>query len=296
MPMRPRGAAPFHNTTVKMTWHHGRIMHHSVVHPFFWDPTYNATTDTGAFPAGYITTVLQYFHDVVAASGKTTNVYSVTPQYKDATGRAKYKVTDPELCDGSVCSRGPILTDAYPTSGGCPIVAPFTTCITDNQLRDEIDAARIRFGFPTGLADISFMFLPAGVDVCAGTYCASNYYCAYHWYFDRGAGKVLYAAQPDSHRSTYPMYCATGQNPNNNDADDTLNSVDHEHIETITDPDVATGWYHQNTAGEIGDLCNFRFGAAKGAVGEMYNQTINGHHYYIQTEWSNARHGCRKHK
>ena len=44
-----------------------------------------------------------------------------------------------------------------------------------------------------------------------------------------------------------------------------------------------------NWAGEIGDLCNFDFGAR---AGDGSNVTLNGHHYLVQRQWSNAVSGC----
>ena len=60
----------------------------------------------------------------------------------------------------------------------------------------------------------------------------------------------------------------------------------HEANETITDA-LGNAWYDR-TGYENGDKCAWNFGAPTG----NYNQTINGHHYYLQGEWSNLSSGC----
>lgn len=56
----------------------------------------------------------------------------------------------------------------------------------------------------------------------------------------------------------------------------------HELMETITDADVSSGWFATNTAGEIGDKCNFKFAPSP------YVTLSNGGVFKIQGEWSNA--------
>ena len=79
------------------------------------------------------------------------------------------------------------------------------------------------------------------------------------------------------------------QSPNSNIAADTEISVaSHEISETITDPE-GTAWL--DAAGnEVGDDCAYVYGDSRsfqGTAGAKYNQSINGHHYFIQTEFSN---------
>ena len=52
-------------------------------------------------------------------------------------------------------------------------------------------------------------------------------------------------------------------------------------------PEQLGGWY--DAAGfENGDECAYIYGPLSGAAGRRYNQTINGHHYLTQEEFSNA--------
>jgi hypothetical protein len=63
--------------------------------------------------------------------------------------------------------------------------------------------------------------------------------------------------------------------------------VNRRSYESITDPDVSTGWY-DSSGFENGDECNFIFGTTLGAPGQFYNQVINGHHYLTHEEFSNS--------
>jgi hypothetical protein len=99
----------------------------------------------------------------------------------------------------------------------------------------------------------------------------------------------MYANQP--YANYVPAACGTGQHPNGDDADDTLNVLSHEHNEAITDPQ-GTAWYDRQGY-ENGDKCSWNFGTALGSTGPgLYNQAIGAGKYYLQQEWSNARGGC----
>ena len=77
------------------------------------------------------------------------------------------------------------------------------------------------------------------------------------------------------------------ESPNHNpDADTEISPTSHEVVEAITDPDGETGW-GDSSGNEIGDDCAYIYGATNGAAGALYNQTIAGHHYITQQEFSN---------
>ncbi|HLZ08578.1 MAG TPA: hypothetical protein VKT80_08330, partial [Chloroflexota bacterium] len=129
-----------------------------------------------------------------------------------------------------------------------------------------------------------------GIGSCfSGSECAFTVYCAYHSWMGGGTTATLYANMP--YADTSPAGCDAGQHPNNNDADATLNVTSHEHNETITD-EQASAWF--DSAGfENGDKCNFTFGTLHGTTpGRLWTNKINGHHYFIQEEWSNATSRC----
>jgi hypothetical protein len=133
-----------------------------------------------------------------------------------------------------------------------------------------------------------FIFTPKNVESCAsGNGCSFTSYCAYHGY---GSGGLIYANQPYAVSSLYPGNCDVGQYPNSDDADATINVTSHEHNEAITDFQL-NAWY--DAAGyENGDKCAWDFGTLSGSNGSEYNQTINGHHYFLQREYSNNGHAC----
>jgi PKD repeat protein len=105
---------------------------------------------------------------------------------------------------------------------------------------------------------------------------------------------VIYASQP------FPVYeSSTGytcspesgpgiQSPNGDVAADVeISPVSHEMNEAITDPE-GFAWY-DSSYNENGDDCAYIYGSGfGGAAGARYNQTINGGHYFVQEEFSNA--------
>ena len=99
-----------------------------------------------------------------------------------------------------------------------------------------------------------------------------------------GSTATMYANQP--YAAFVPAACDSGQHPNGDDTDATINVVSHEHNETITDPQ-GSAWYDRRGY-ENGDKCAWNFGT----VTSGYNQTINANHYILQQEWSNKSSGC----
>ena len=85
--------------------------------------------------------------------------------------------------------------------------------------------------------------------------------------------------------------CDSGQHPNGDWADATLNVASHEHNEAITDPN-GNAWYDSGV-NENGDKCAWNFGTSLGSTGfGQYNQVIGTGKYYLQQEWSNASSSC----
>jgi hypothetical protein len=234
------------------------------------------------FDAPYETLINQYFADVEAAHGSTTNVYSVATQYSDGSGSIQnqstfggsYVAKDPLPANG--CDDG---FDAY--------------CLTDQQLQNEIQKVLTVKGWHGGLSHMFFLMTPNGVGSCydgVSDQCSTNVFCAYHNYFvDSSSEDVIYANEPDEGP---PGGCTDASQgfPNDPDSDTTINTISHEHNEAITDPitDFTGEAWIAADGSEIGDLCAYGFGTQTGTPGvDAYNQTINGHHYDLQQEWSN---------
>jgi hypothetical protein len=82
---------------------------------------------------------------------------------------------------------------------------------------------------------------------------------------------------------------AQALSPNGNEGADAMaNIMAHELNEAITDPD-GNAWFHLNTAGEVGDLCNFKFAPSFTALnGAHANVVLSGRQFLIQSNWLNS--------
>jgi hypothetical protein len=259
-----------------LVYHGGPVMRTNKTFAIYWVPSGRSMV------SGYRSTINRYLRDVAADSGGTRNVYSTLTQYSDTTGGIAYSQT----FGGSTTATRP-----FP-SNGCPAYGGMNVCLTDGQVAAEVKRVIAAKGWVAGPTHSFFIFLPKNVGTCddpAGTACAFISYCAYHSWTGTGATQIVYANMPYS--DTDPESCSTGQRPNDTEADDTLNVTSHEHREMIEDPN-GDAWY--DSAGNEGaDKCAWNFGRRLGstATGD-YNQTINGHHYYVQQEWTNAHSTC----
>ena len=90
--------------------------------------------------------------------------------------------------------------------------------------------------------------------------------------------------------------CDDGNHPNGPSDGSIEGGLSHEHNESITDPIPNDAWTNgagPNQGLEIGDQCGRVMGEALGTHnGAKYNQVIDGHFYWYQTEWSNIGHTC----
>ena len=310
--IKPASAVGF-DTTGNMTWHGGPVMHSYKTYALYWDPGYHIADNTIGF-------INQYFTDVAHDSGQISNVFSVDSQYTDGSGAATYS---------STFGGYGRLIDAYPTSG-CTVNNPMginprsylvsweTNCLTDAQVRAELSAiiAAYPSTFSTG-PNVSYtVYLPHNVAECydnAGTQCSDNIFCGYHEHINSGSSEVLYSVIPFTMLDeTLGKGCQGDggdylQEPNTDIADLAIGITSHELSETITDPVSATGW-HDSAGAEVGDKCGgmssdplsyapILGGAGLGPNlidGTWYNQVINGHNYYTQSEWSNSIGACQK--
>jgi hypothetical protein len=250
-----------------------------------------AAPTTLTFDASYQTLINRYLADVAAASAvhATDNVYSTDTQYFSNPGAVH--ILYASTFGGSFVDHDPL-----PANGCDDGVDSF--CLTDQQLQGEIQNALTAKGWHGSPTNMFFLMTPNGVGSCefAGPAsnanpCSTNFFCAYHSDFVNGSGEdVIYANEP--YEGPAPD-CSDPLNqgfPNDVDADTTINTISHEHNEAITDP-LGSAWFADDGAGnENGDLCAFSFGTPiSGTPGiDAYNQVINGHHYDLQEEFSNA--------
>jgi hypothetical protein len=263
-----------------LVYHGGKVLTTNRTVAIYWVPT----GSTYSIASGYNTKINQYLSDVAAASGATTNVYSVETQYYQGIAPNLQYIQYASAFGGAV-SDG----NAYPSSGCTDTVSATTACISDSQIRAELQT--LYAAGKLGTADPNttyFVFTAKNVGSCyqSGS-CAFSQYCAYHSNLVLGGQTVQYANQP--YTDTVPAACDAGYYPNgkSTEADPTINVVSHEHRESINDP-LGTAWY-DNRGYEGSDKCAWNFGSL---LGPDYNQVINGGKYYLQQEWSNAISGC----
>jgi hypothetical protein len=266
-------------------YHGGVVMNASVtVHTIFWAPA------GYAFTPGYEALVKQFLTDAAGASGTTSNAFSVLRQYGQQTGTAtavpgSYSITYSAATDSLAD------VDAYPSSGGCASPNGVPTCLTDGQVEAEI--AAVAPASARGLGNIWFMVLPADVDECisAGE-CGTNTFAGYHEEMDLGGGVTIYGVIIDP---IVEGLSGQGGDPEGNpDAEATIDTIAHETVEAITDPE-GTGWVDPDGY-EVADKCETgpQVGDPLGyaANGSPYDQLIGGHEYLIQEMWSNDDGGC----
>ncbi len=307
-----------------LIWHGGAVMGTAqtgplVITPIFWTPAGHPMA------ADYQSLISQYIHDVAAASGSTTNVFSILPEYFGSDGSIRYDIqagtpiTDTNPLPANGCKLNSRDTKAIYADG-----SGYNACIDDAQVQAETNSVVAANKLPINLSHIYVMYLPKHVEACFNpgpttnvkNACTLNYqpsvaFCAYH---GQAANGLEYANLP------FPIYLSgTGftcgsngrrafpgviETPNNNpDGDTVINPTSHEVNELITNPDnnglTASGWF--DVAGfENGDECNFVYGTPQGDPGHFFNQVINGHHYLTQEEFSNSSFfasggGCLQH-
>jgi hypothetical protein len=241
-----------------------------------------AVTSFLTFDANYEALINQYLTDVAHDSGGTSNVYSIATQYSDGSGPIQYQST----FGGSYVDHDPL------PANGCDD-GQDAVCLSDPQFLSEIQNVLTAKGWHGGTSTMFVLLTPNGVGSCLdGTNreCTTNTYCAYHNDFIASNGQpVIYANEPYNATITG---CNSGTSPNGDDADAAINTISHEHNEAITDP-FGDAWWRDSDHQENGDLCAWTFGTPIGGVGVgQYNQLINGHHYWLQEEYSNQGSRC----
>jgi PKD repeat protein len=300
-----------------LSYHNGPVVHSSEANLVFWAP------NGFSIQASSQALLERYFTDAAADSGKPNNVYGVARQFTDASGFADYSQTF------SAGAQAISDTQAYPAldSANCPESRSGENyCLTDAQIEAELqrlitsqhlpdDGPASSSALPAN-APVYFVVLPPTVNLCdAGTSCVDTQFCSYHSSFtDTNGHNVLYAPIPFLAASGgLAKLCQVDgnsavQEPNADPADVVLKFLSHEHNEVLTDP-LGTAWYDGASGNEDGDNCNQYAATADPAngtspnafkpviagnasQGTLYNQVIAGHHYYLQSEWSNGDIGC----
>ncbi|HLX32291.1 MAG TPA: IPT/TIG domain-containing protein [Gaiellaceae bacterium] len=296
--VRPLGGsiAPFHSTAaqrgagqVLLTYHGGPVMRTQTAYAIYWLPS-GSGLSFGGNNANYESTINQFFTDVGHDSGGTANVFGIDTQYYDTLSGGQTHIAYNTTFGGSV-----VATDPLPSQQCSDGWSGDTYCVTDAQLQAEITSVVNAQHWSEDSSHMYFIFTPQGLGSCYGSDCSYASYCAYHddFFPNGGTGPIVYANMPWTES---PYDCDEGQYPNGSAADPTINVLSHEFNEAITDaePSTALAWIDSGGQ-EIGDKCAWTFGSLSGSNGAEYNQTINGHHYFLQLEFDNSSDACQQH-
>jgi hypothetical protein len=289
-----------------VTYHGGSVMAGGVtIHTIFWDGGGNGNggrdfqgQPTGA-PADYIGMIERFFGDVAADSGTNSNVYSVLPQFAEGTSTVtpgsyniSYDSTAGSTTGNLVVNHDAIIDhNPYPAkSDQCSSPQETAICITDQQVRTEVDHVINATSGTRGLHDIWFVFTPPDVDECIlPGECETNAYGGYHSVSDEGDGQTIYGFIGDPIVESRNV-AHTGTDPEGYpDAEIVADIAAHESVEAITDPQ-GVGYMDPNGF-EVADKCEFgpQDGDPLGFApnGSPYNQLINGHKWDLQEMWAN---------
>jgi hypothetical protein len=286
---------PLDGTTQGVTYHGGPVVHGLTTYAVYWDPA-------GAFHASTESLISGFLAGSAHDSGGDQNIFSVAAQYTDSSGTAAYSQT----YGGSFVD-----SDPYPSSGDCSEGTPAApVCIYDGQEVSELESFVGAHHLPTGVGALYVILTPDSVVSCMdGTsQCSNNAFCSFHAYANDGSSPLLYIGIPftllnsaSGAKSCQDDGNAALQAPNADPGfgDVALKALSHEELETISDP-LLNAWYDAD-GNEIADLCNgVRWNAdsflplegGSASAGTLWNQTIDGAHYYLQGAWSNETGGC----
>ena len=284
--------------TPKITSHGGPVMGGTeagqvTVTPIYWDPA-------STLGASYESVINGFVTNVAAAANSMSDDFSVLLQYN---------------IHYAVQAGTPIVdTDAFPAGGCTPDSgavysdnSSYTSCLTDAQIQAELATVITAHTLTSNLANLYVIFLPKGVESCStssdgtlnGT-CSVNssvspFYCGYHSAAGASGTPPIYATVP------FPIYdsptlktCSDplspgAQGPNGTpvDPDVAVSTLSGEIIGAITDPE-GNGWYDKNGR-DINYDCRQQYGPVLGGTAPkaLYNETINGAHYFLQEVLSN---------
>lgn len=234
--------------------YHGGPVQAGTAHVFaiFWEPTGNVSSR-------YNSLLQQYFGDV-GGSG----LYHNNTQYTQTGGGNP---------SNSVLSGSFVDRTSYPES---PLL--------DSDIQNEVSRAQSANGWVSNNDNVFFVFLERNEDLCFDSslsQCASNTFCAYHSFFGTN---TIYAAMP--YAASFSCRAFGQGEPNNDDADLTINVSSHEQMESATDP-LLNAWF-DSSGSEIGDKCAWMFGPNTNGGDVVFN----GHRYELQKEWDNRVGGC----
>jgi hypothetical protein len=265
----------------------GPLLYHAggqVMLPFvaayniYWDPSTLQDGSATGYSANYGTPTV-----LASAWLPAHGLFNIATQYfQTISGTTTY------INNGGGLGGFVVPTTAYPahdaTACGTQV-----NCVSDAQMRTQIQAVMSTQGWTGGLNKIFVLFTSSGEITCFNSsncsFGGSPFtYCAYHSSFTFGGQPVIYAIIPYGQSAGCQEPGQT--TPNDPNGDLAANVQTHEITEAATDP-FGTAWFDAS-ANEIGDLCNFNFGtntwgSGTGAGNQMWNGVI----FEVQQEFDN---------
>jgi hypothetical protein len=257
----------------------GQIMPSVTIYTIFWVPPKLQTGAATAMSTGYQALQMRLLQDYPGHG-----IHNNLTQYYQKIGASTTYVQNVGSFGGSYVDTSP-----YPSSA-CNNTNTPGNCITDAQLRAEIQKVMSLKNWQGGLNKIYFLYTSSGEGSCSNgdaTSCSYSQYCAYHSFIP-GSPPIIYANMPFGD----PKLCQDGTppSPNGDPAADTASTAaSHELSEAITDP-LENAWFGAQGT-EIGDLCAYKYGAMNWGNNNA-NQMWNGNLYLVQQEWDNHINAC----
>ncbi|HWG07805.1 MAG TPA: hypothetical protein VN672_02240 [Solirubrobacteraceae bacterium] len=194
------------------------VLHGANTYAIYWDPQ-------NFYHGDWQGVVNRFLANLGASSGTLLSPFALDGQYRDATNQP--------ATNGSSFHGAYTDTNPYPSSN-CVDPRPFElgapigeVCLTDGQLRQQLETFIAQHGLPTGMSSIFYLLTPPGVAVCLDAGGASGHcsdfagtieeveeaeekheepasfksykrsFCSYHSFIGAGESQtVLYAAIP----------------------------------------------------------------------------------------------------
>jgi hypothetical protein len=226
----------------------GPIMRVATIYTIFWVPQRLQNGAATAMSASY-----QSLQERLLAHYPGYGLGNNNTQYYQIIGGITTYIRNAGRFGGSYYDTSP-----YPASG-CTDSATPGNCISDTQIRAEIQKVMNLNKWTGGIDKIFFLFTSSGEGSCFdnSTSCAYTAYCAYHGFFGGTTTPIIYGNIPYGN----PNVCQIPNTPSPNGdaiADTAATALSHELTEAITDP-LLNAWFTAQGF-EIGDLCAYQYG------------------------------------
>jgi hypothetical protein len=268
-----------------LVYHGGPIMRRGSLFAIFWIPP---TLQNGG-PTG-MSTAYQNLQTRLLADYTANGIDNNNVQYYQILGSTKSYIKNIAGLNLSNGLAGVFVDHSpYPASG-CSDLATPGNCITDAQIRAEIQKVIPLAGWASGPNSMFLLYTSSGEGSCTtsgSTSCAYVQYCAYHGSIGTSPA-TIYANLPFGNLSV----CQVPGTPSPNGdpvADAVTDVASHEISESITDPQL-NAWF-DSLGNEIGDICNFNYGTNSWDAGHA-NQQWGGNFYEVQQEFDNHTNSC----